>query len=463
MRIFDIVRFLLAFWGMQLPFAADAFLVTSRHRSFLLTVSGRPFTTIQTTTKSQLHARSDKKNASTSTVTTATKDRHAKQCTVALTVSKNLDEMHHDAQTWIKQVNRPKKLRVSGHSLLGTIATVCFGCAVFPHVVLFGQSSTTTTLAGWPHFYDLSNFDNLLLAKAVSGMFALTAVIGLTRIPKYSGALRRTMFETAACMSMLLYVIQDSDVGIIVDHGSTSSIGGNTGLFELLDVTPSWVFAMCLWGVTVWKALHFLEQTILGGEQGRETLPFNGSRIGMATIASSMVMLLFLNGPIVPACFFDHNRQAFEELCLPGLQTFGGWHTSGYFVVEAYVGFGMLISTLLFERKIDQTQASVLMAVNFVVSGLYDAAQFFVQFGGSSGNTAAGGDVAATTAASAALQTMLDYGQGVMDKFSLYEIGIILWSFVFVKTMIQFQDEQKQRLEATTIILVEAVGDDEHP
>jgi len=327
--------------------------------------------------------------------------------------SQRLDVLQ-EISKWVTAVNRPKKLRVSGHSALGSIATLSFFVAVMPHLSLGYHAN------GIPQVYDMSSFDDPVLAKSVGFMFALTAMAGLTRIPRSSSKLRRIMFETSACMTLLLYSFQDSNLGMV--HGGWS--------LDLLMDGPGWIFTWVVYACTILKSLQFLEESIAGPEKGRDTLPFSGSRIGMATIASSMILLLFLNGPIVPACFFDHNREAFEAFCLPGLNYFGGWHTSGYFVVEAYIGFGMLISTLLFEKKINQTQAGVLMAGSFVFSGLYDAAQFFVQIG--------------SAALPVSIQTLIDYGQGVMEKFSLYEIGICLWTFAFIKTMLRVQEEREQ-------------------
>jgi hypothetical protein len=332
--------------------------------------------------------------------------------------------MLQDASKWVTSINRPKMIRMSGHSALGSIATLSFFVAVMPHLSLGYHTS------GFPQVFDMSSFDDPVLAKSVGFMFALTSMAGLTRIPKNSSKLRRVMFETSACMSLLLYTIQDSNLGML---------NGGWSLDLLLD-GPAWLFTWLIYGCTVFKSLQFLEESIAAPNKGRDTLPFNGSRIGMATIASSMVALLFLNGPIIPACFFDHNREAFEALCLPGLSYFGGWHTSGYFVVEAYIGFGMLISTLLFERKINQTQASIFMGANFVLSGLYDAAQFFFQIG--------------DAPLPGSLLTLIDYGQGVMEKFSIYEIGICLWTFAFVKTMMRVQEQEKNQQAAKLLVAV---------
>ena len=350
-----------------------------------------------------------------------------------------IDSITTEVSNWITIVNRPKKFRISGHSALGTIATITFCIAIVPHL-----SIGINSISGLPQIYDMSNFHDSVLAKSVGFMFAITALAGLTRIPKSSSNLRRIMFETSACMTTLLYLIQDSNLGILSEHGWS---------LNLLDDGPAYCLTWFVYGYTVFKTLQFLEESIAAPDKGRETLPFNGSRIGMATIASSMVLLLFLNGPIIPACFFDHNREAFEAFCLPGLTYFGGWHTSGYFVVEAYIGFGMLISTLLFERQINQLQASWLMVANFVFSGLYDVATFFLGTAG----------VGANAEIPAALQSLLDYGAEVTSKFSLNEVCFALWGMYLIKTIIRVENDKKLVLQQQSAAPVLVTSSDSLP
>ena len=57
---------------------------------------------------------------------------------------------------------------------------------------------------------------------------------------------------------------------------------------------------------------------------------------------------------------------------MPARNVAGSMIASYNMLTEAYMGLGMLIATLLFEHKITQKQANLLLAANLVLTGFFD-------------------------------------------------------------------------------------------
>lgn len=204
---------------------------------------------------------------------------------------------------------------------------------------------------------------------------------------------------------MLGYLIQDSQLSL-VKGGWTFDVFSGPETLLLVGVL---IMAMV-------SVLQYLEEGIGGPLKGRESIPLGNTRFGGSLLATFAYIGLI---PVIPAVFYDHNVDAFNEVVAPGLLTFNGLNQAMSFITEAFNGFGMLVATLLFEKKIDQKQSGALLFIIFFASGLFDIVGALVP-----------SDVDALPPAQALMNT---YNDGVVTKFHVNEFFGVLYAITVVR------------------------------
>ena len=89
----------------------------------------------------------------------------------------------------------------------------------------------------------------------------------------------------------------------------------------------------------------------------------------------------------------------------------------------------MLVSTLLFEKKINQNQAAVLLVVNFFITGAYD--QFAV--------------LIPAPSLPAELADIAAYASSITSSIPINETFFSLWAVSIIKAFWQLNDLQTER------------------
>ena len=147
-------------------------------------------------------------------------------------------------------------------------------------------------------------------------------------------------------------MLADSNIGIVTaGQGFTFDLVGGTG--ASLIFTAAFVVSMV-------KTMQFLEESIAAGPRGRDTIPLAPNRFwGTLTATFAYIGLVQMAAPV----WLDHNLTAYENIVAPGLQVYEGVNLSMWFIDGAYMGFSMLTATLLFEKKLSQTQSAILVGL----------------------------------------------------------------------------------------------------
>ena len=244
---------------------------------------------------------------------------------------------------------------MSYHSVLSTLTV---GITAVALIQAFDPGMRETL--GIPRLYNTELYTaGSWHAKITGFLWALVAVTGVLRLPPNSPRIRSLLFQQSAIQTVPIYMMQDSPVSL-VDH---------IWAFDLLHWNASTVIFWILYLGSFWATGEFVSESIGGPDRGRETLPFNGHRFWFTLLAVFSYVGLVTLPPLI---LLNHDQEAFTSTYLPYLHRLEGTLNCFMFLSEAMVGMGMLVATLLFERKISQNQASLSLAVLVVVTGFLD-------------------------------------------------------------------------------------------
>jgi hypothetical protein len=168
------------------------------------------------------------------------------------------------------------------------------------------------------------------------------------------------MFTQGGILNVLIYVIGDSNVGLME---------GNLATFDLLTLPGQILFLNVL---IAYLGVHgeLISEAIGGPDRGRNKVPMGENRVvcGLVTIFAiiPLYLILLIFFPVLTNSF-DHN--SYSNIYVP-------WFNEAYKVVETsniivagYIGFNMLWATLLFEGKITQKQFANLALPGIFVFG----------------------------------------------------------------------------------------------
>lgn len=252
--------------------------------------------------------------------------------------------------------SRPKKETVSYHSVLSTI-TVGFTAIALLQTFAPGMRETL----GFPRIFNTELYHaGSWHAKATGLLWALVAITGVFRIPPNSPRIRSLLFQQCTAQTIAIYMLQDSNLFLLDPIWS----------FDLMSWNPGSVFFWGLMVVSLWLAGELLSETIGGPERGRETLPAKGDRFGFSFLPIFSYIGLLQQVPLI---LLTQNQEAFQNLFLPYAHRLEGSFNSINFLTEAMNGMGMLVATLLFEKKITHTQANWMVFAVVLFSGIIDA------------------------------------------------------------------------------------------
>lgn len=250
---------------------------------------------------------------------------------------------------------RPKRSPVSLHS---TLATITFGC--FLCTLIFSWKPGIDEF-GFPMFLDIDRCANVLPNRITGFLFAVTSVLGTSRIPKRAPMCRRLTFDSLTLVSCLGWVVGDSNLGGL-QSGYT---------FDAWAFPGNVVIAgLCL--LCIRQILLMIDDAIAGPMKGKDSIPFQNTRINAviaSTVLNSLVLIpiLFAVPMLGSLEFYDHSIAPFYHE-----DGYTGTVTNTSLIFQGLVGVAALLMTLLHTKKVNEATASGVMFLTIVVT-MYDA------------------------------------------------------------------------------------------
>jgi len=248
------------------------------------------------------------------------------------------------------QINlRPKKAPVSVHATLATVATGMLLIGLLPCFSPgFGEN-------GMFHLFEFQRFSLSVPATQLQTLaFAIVAVLGSFRLPPNSPTLRRLFFNFTTLQCVLNYTLQDSNI---------VAIDGSRYTFDLLTVNPGSIFCWFIFALSSLWGLRLASEAISAPEKARSSIPLNGDAMA---VSFGAVLMVWLQISAYPGCLLIMDAQAYNDIYLPFAHMFfESFVLIQFLVIQAGMSFAMLWATLLFERKITQTQCSILTFFGF--------------------------------------------------------------------------------------------------
>eukprot|EP00555_Chaetoceros_dichaeta_P008169 CAMPEP_0198273940 /NCGR_PEP_ID=MMETSP1447-20131203/58495_1 /TAXON_ID=420782 /ORGANISM="Chaetoceros dichaeta, Strain CCMP1751" /LENGTH=686 /DNA_ID=CAMNT_0043967835 /DNA_START=97 /DNA_END=2157 /DNA_ORIENTATION=+ len=253
--------------------------------------------------------------------------------------------------------SRGKKAMVSKHSTLSTIATGFFLAA------MISMLSPGFYPNGFPRLYDEMLFDNVELTRITTFLFAVIGVTGVFRLPPKAPPLRRLLFEQSAWLCIFAWMCQDSNLNI--------TSGAYT--FDYLQPIPALAFIAVLTMLII-NNMQCIVEAISGPIKRRQSLLLSSntstSRV-METFGQFATSLGIVN--TFPIAFMVRDGSILNSIYYPGIVAIDGMSLTADLTTSVFIGFGMLICTLLYEKKLNHKQALLSMPVLLVLSGMYDS------------------------------------------------------------------------------------------
>jgi hypothetical protein len=250
---------------------------------------------------------------------------------------------------------RPKGRPVSLHSTLATLSFGCFGC------ILIFMCHPGTDEFGFPMLLDVDRCTNVLPNRITGFLLAVTSVLGTFRIPRRAPICRRLYFDLLTWCSCLGWAIGDSNLG-----GLQSGYTFDAWAFPGNAV----IAGLCLGNAR--QILLVIDDAIAGPMKGKETIPFQNSRIKAAifsTVLSSLILI-----PITFAVPLLASQENYDQFLAAFYRDDGytGTITNTSLIFQGLVGVAALLMTLLHTRKVNEVTASLVMFLILVFT-MYDA------------------------------------------------------------------------------------------
>ena len=235
----------------------------------------------------------------------------------------------------VKTKSLPKKKSVSLHSTMSTVASGLYFAALLS---MFHPGFYSN---GWPRIYDQMLFDNVSLTRLTSGLFAIIGVSGVFRLPPKTPKLRRLLFEQGAWLCTLAYFAQDSNLNIGTEGGFT---------LDMTTIIPGVILTAVI-AMTCINTMECLKESIVGPERGRESILLGGSNRWVEAFGQIGVVFGILVA--IPTQFFIAQQDPNQLLSVntPGITAASGIFLTTNLILSGFIGFSMLIATLLFEKK----------------------------------------------------------------------------------------------------------------
>jgi hypothetical protein len=172
-----------------------------------------------------------------------------------------------------------------------------------------------------------------------------------------------------AWISISAWVAQDSNLSI--------GTGGYT--FDLTEPLPSLVFAFVTMKVLV-NCMECTREAIAGPLKGRENNVLGGTNRWTETLGQLGVFYGILLA--IPPQFFVRDKEIIDMINTPGISAANGVFLTTNLILSGFIGLGMLVASLLFEKKLSRPQALGAFFFIFFASGMVRnttmRSQFFV-------------------------------------------------------------------------------------
>lgn len=160
-----------------------------------------------------------------------------------------------------------------------------------------------------------------------------------------------------AWISISSWVAQDSNL----------NIGTGAYTFDLTEPLPALVFALVTMKVLV-NCMECTKEAISGPLKGRESNVLGGTNRWTETLGQLGVFYGILLA--IPPSFFVRDQEIIDMIHTPGISAANGVFLSTNLILSGFVGFGMLLASLLFEKKLSRPQTLGFFFFTFFASGM---------------------------------------------------------------------------------------------
>ena len=241
--------------------------------------------------------------------------------------------------------SRPKKESVSIHSMLTRSTTMAVLVTLMP---LFAPGIGQDGMLQLFQYNEHISSDIVTQSQFCAGLQLVGALLGILRLPKNSPPVRELGMKQGAYFVTVLSMIALSNLN-----------GTDQYLFDAFSV-PGRVAFFCMAILVTKISIQLIDCSI--ADKARKGFHVGGPLMGNRLTAAFQAIAVYTMGfLVIQGCtplFME--KAAFEELVKPYYtDIYNGALTSATVAVNQWIGFGALVGTLQFEKKISMMSASM--------------------------------------------------------------------------------------------------------
>ena len=255
--------------------------------------------------------------------------------------------------------SRPKKQSISIHSMLTRSTTMAVFVTLIP---LFAPGIGQDGMLQMFQYNEHISSDIVTQSQFCAGLQLIGALLGILRLPKNSPPVRELGMKQGAYFVTVLSMIALSNLN-----------GTDQYIFDAFSI-PGRAAFFCMAALVTKISIQLIDCSI--ADKSRKGFQVAGPMMGNRLTAAFQAIAVYTMGfLVIQGCtplFME--KAAFEELVKPYYtDIYNGALTSATVAVNQWIGFGALVGTLQFEKKISMLSASVW----YILLGLFLAFDSF--------------------------------------------------------------------------------------